>query len=465
MNEERASLTIPANNIFVPLVEEYIKNIILALQIDYEELEKDLFIFNSKVEGIIESIENQDKNTNLKIICEDSSNSVKIIILQERSILLTSYIKKKPCLREVNNSESNRKIYPLNRRKEDDKENSYEIKVISNNDETAGISKCAYKAYGYTYPMEDIYHPDNLYHLNKAKKIISAVALNDKNDVMGHIALLKYNENIYEMGLGFINPEYRNRNIFSKISIYLIEEAKKSNMTGIITLAVTNHYYSQKAAHNLGLQDCAIFLGGFSEKVDFKKINRSEKTRGSQVVSYIPIKGVIKRKIYIPLKHKNIISRIFQDLEIPIEFSNIVKMNNSFLLENDPISITTKGDFGLTNITVNYYSLDIEEKIKSTVNELCCKGIKVITLSLNLEDYNTIYYTEVFEKIGFFFSGILPYSSPGHALVLQYLNGNRIDFNKISIFYETGKVILEYVKKQYQKAELLKSAKEINYDK
>jgi len=53
-----------------------------------------------------------------------------------------------------------------------------------------------------------------------------------------------------------------------------------------------------------------------------------------------------------------------------------------------------------------------------------------------------------FEKMGFFFSGIMPGSNGRDRLILQYLNNQRIDYEKIHINSDTGKKILEYIKKR-----------------
>jgi len=64
---------------------------------------------------------------------------------------------------------------------------------------------------------------------------------------------------------------------------------------------------------------------------------------------------------------------------------------------------------------------------------------------LNLEDPPTFFMTAEFEKMGFFFSGILPLGSIGDALVLQYLNNVAFDYGKVVLFTDTAKEILDYI--------------------
>jgi serine/threonine-protein kinase RsbW len=78
---------------------------------------------------------------------------------------------------------------------------------------------------------------------------------------------------------------------------------------------------------------------------------------------------------------------------------------------------------------------------------VCLKQIDIIHLYLNLCDPLTAIFTERFEKLGFFFAGILPLATPKDALILQFLNNVPIDYSKIRVNSEGAKKLLSYVKK------------------
>jgi len=76
------------------------------------------------------------------------------------------------------------------------------------------ISQCAYRTYGYTYIMENIYYPERLIEMSKSAELISAVAVSDKNDeVMGHCALECFGrkKDIPELGMAFTNQNSGDR--------------------------------------------------------------------------------------------------------------------------------------------------------------------------------------------------------------------------------------------------------------
>ena len=50
--------------------------------------------------------------------------------------------------------------------------------------------------------------------------------------------------------------------------------------------------------------------------------------------------------------------------------------------------------------------------------------------------------------MGFFFAGILPESRIGDALILQYLNNVRLEYDKIQLLSDISKELLNYIKER-----------------
>ncbi len=102
----------------------------------------------------------------------------------------------------------------------------------------------------------------------------------------------------------------------------------------------------------------------------------------------------------------------------------------------------TGGPEGFARIEVERFGEDIVAEVQSRLRDLCLKHFEVIHLRLNLFDPATRAYTDDFEKLGFFFSGILPGGRGGDALILQYLNNVPLDYDKINIDSEIGRELL-----------------------
>jgi serine/threonine-protein kinase RsbW len=98
---------------------------------------------------------------------------------------------------------------------------------------------------------------------------------------------------------------------------------------------------------------------------------------------------------------------------------------------------------------IDRYGRNIVDELRNKVKEICRQKTEIANLFLNLSDPLTGAYTPQFEKLGFFFAGILPGGfKDGDALILQYLNNVPIDYAAIQVKSAMAKKLLAYVKEQ-----------------
>jgi len=91
---------------------------------------------------------------------------------------------------------------------------------------------------------------------------------------------------------------------------------------------------------------------------------------------------------------------------------------------------------------------DVLFEAKKSLNDFCHKRYETIYLHLKLRDPLTAKYSSEFEKMNFFFSGIMPGSNNSDELVLQYLNNYIVDYEKVKINSDFGNELKEYIKSQ-----------------
>jgi GNAT superfamily N-acetyltransferase/anti-sigma regulatory factor (Ser/Thr protein kinase) len=313
--------------------------------------------------------------------------------------------------------------------------------------EAVEVSKCIYKAYGYSYAYEDAYYPDRIKELNGNGRMFSAVAVTEKNDIAGHCALLSWhdNERIAEIAQAVVKPEYRSQGVLTRLTDYIIRESKTRGLLGVFVQAVTVHTYSQRVALRLGLKECAIILGYFRKTETFKGIAEELSQRVGVVIGFMSLTQPDKLAIYPPPSHETMIRRLYRHLDMNPEigapsFQGGIEEPDS-TLRTDLI-----GRMSYARIEVVRYGRDVVKEIRVRLKELCLKGIEVINLYLNLSDPRTSTLTQEFEKLGFFYAGILPGGTRGgDALVLQYLNNVRVDYDRIRVESGIAKELLAYV--------------------
>jgi len=325
--------------------------------------------------------------------------------------------------------------------------------------ETIEISKCAYDAYEYSYGHEHIYYPDRLRALIESGLIISAVAVtkDDRKEIIAHNALIfdDINDKIVEMGMAFTKQQYQNQGCGRKLGIFLLKEAMKKGIIGILLDCTTAHIYSQKAAIGAGARECCILLGIDPQAQSWKHFS-SQSQRTSNIIAYkkVPLTSTLrqfkqKNIIYAPEHHRDIIKKIYANLNEKPKFidQNDAKIKLPETLSSIKVH-TGKSYQQNATIEVKSYGSDIIQQINKTVKRLCLDKFEVIYLLLNLEDPLTANMTVGFESLGFFFAGIIPGANNSDKLELQYLNNILIDYGKIQLYSDFAKELLAYIKER-----------------
>ncbi len=312
--------------------------------------------------------------------------------------------------------------------------------------EAIEISKCAYKAYGYTYD-DYIYYPEKITSYNKDHLMYSLVAATDENIVMGHCAVKKNlaEDIIGELGVAFVKPEYRGGGIFVKMTEALFSKCREIGLAGTYARSVTSHTISQKICFNFNMKACAILFAAFPE-TNFKGLAETAPQRESGIVFYFPFAARETYNVYPPARHRAAVEKIYANLGISVKISSAKDVAGLKLSRNTISSSTTHNVLNSALIEISSYAPDTAAIIKHKVKQLCVEKIDVIYMHLDIENPHTESFSEEFENSGFFFAGILPCALNGYdALILQYLNNVNIDADRINIFSEDGREILKYI--------------------
>jgi len=318
--------------------------------------------------------------------------------------------------------------------------------------EAAEVSKTIYKTYGYTYPHDYVYYPEKINALNKSGQIHSAVAITGENEIAGYGVSQIWEENpqIVEMAQGVVKPEFRDLGCFRTISQYLLDQAKSKGIQGAFGEAVTNHTISQHTVHGFGFRDCGLRLAMIPPDIMFKGMPVKPSNRVSMLVQFLYLKQPpASPSIYAPAHHADMIAALYEGLGVKPEIKKAMPAKAEKATSSSAIRIKLVGSMSFARIIIDRCGMNIIDDLKTRVKELCLKKIEILNLYLNLFDPLTRIYTEQFERLGFFFAGILPGGlSNGDALILQYLNNVPIDYDAIKVKSTTAKKLLAYVRER-----------------
>ena len=325
----------------------------------------------------------------------------------------------------------------------------YDVRGLDEH-EAIEVSRCAYKTHGYTFFDDHIYYPERLIEMNRSSEMISAVAVTKENVFMGHGALLyQYpDDKIAELTFIFVNVEYRGQGALNRLIDYLFQVPKKRELRGVYAYAVTNHIFTQKSMYKFQIYDCGILLATSPASWKFKGISDDSSQRICVVLEFKYIKPPAQDYLFVPEQHKEMVKKIYAHLGVNHNF--IVPPSDFLQFESPKAVINSSMNEleGCAEIYISSYGEDVRQQLRKVLRGYCLQQISAINLFLKLKDPLTYWMTEEFEKIGFFFAGILPESRIGDALVLQYLNNVHIDYSKILLVSDISKEMLAYIKER-----------------
>ena len=318
--------------------------------------------------------------------------------------------------------------------------------------DAAEVSKTIYKTYGYTYPHDYVYYPEKIVALNKSGRIFSAVAIAGEDQIAGYGVFQTWEENpeIVEMAQGVVKPEFRSLGCFRQLTQYLLDCAKSRGVKGAFGEAVTNHTVSQHTVHGFGFRSCGLRLGLVPPGIIFKGMSGKIPYRVSMLVQFLFLQPPpAPLTIYVPPQHRDMIAALYKELGLVPEIKSVSPVEAKRAPSKSVFKIKVVGSMNFARLMISRCGHNIVEELKIKVKELCLKKIEILNLYLNLADPPTCIYATQFEKLGFFFAGILPGGfADGDALILQYLNNVPIEYAAIEVESAIAAKLVAYIKER-----------------
>jgi serine/threonine-protein kinase RsbW len=195
-----------------------------------------------------------------------------------------------------------------------------------------------------------------------------------------------------------------------------------------------------------GINDCGILVATSPNSWKFKGISDDTTQRISTVLSFKYMTPPRKQTLFVPEHHQEMIEKLYRNIGADNEF---VVIKNQEIIFAEPCAVIESELNELEScaeITVLKYGQDAFRQVRILLKNFCVQQVAAIQLFIRLDDQLTCQMTAEFEKLGFFFAGILPESRMGDVLILQYLNNVEFDYDKMHILTDLAKELSAYIK-------------------
>lgn len=312
-------------------------------------------------------------------------------------------------------------------------------------DEAVEISRCAYFSYGYSYGYEKVYHPDMLKALLRSGDLISFVAV-DEDAVVGHAGLLFYDDpGVAEIALGFVNPPYRSRRVFSDLMATVVAEAERRHLAALSGQAVCTHLYSQRSARAFGMSECALLLSRYTP-LRFTGIADENRVRESILAVFRYLSPPEHPVLYPPEHHAGVTREIYDHLGVHPPFG--ISDASADLPEKSEYTITVEEIYQTAQIRIRSIGTDLIPRLRRELGRLRAGRLEAVYIHLPLTAPATAAVVDAIENLGFFFAGLHLTSTGEDLLTLQYLNNQILDYDTVMVASSNAGRLKEYIRER-----------------
>jgi anti-sigma regulatory factor (Ser/Thr protein kinase) len=322
-------------------------------------------------------------------------------------------------------------------------------------EESAELSRCVYRSYGYSYDWDYVYYPDRIRELQEGGLMRSCVAVTPEGEFVGHLAakVEHPDSQVAEAGQAVVDPRFRGHRLFERMKTFLAERANEWGMYGLYSEATAVHPYSQRGNLKLGARETGFLLGYIPASVSYKEIGEDrEGRRGSVALFYMRTRDEPERAVYPPDEYREAVRRVIEHngLRRTVEDSA-----NAEVPPSSRINVTVRRDHNLAFLQVEEPGADLRELVQARLRELCLHGVDCAYVDLPLSHPATS--SAGLGDLGLFFGGIIPEAdggaTGGDVLRLQYLNEVEIRAEDVHTASDFGQDLVELIFQQKHSVE------------
>ncbi len=221
-----------------------------------------------------------------------------------------------------------------------------------------------------------------------------------------------------ESGQAAVDPAHRGRGLLSRLKDLALDEARQRNMAGWYADAVAVHTLTQKSNVDHGGHLTCVDLAISPQTEQFRGIADEQPQRVTCLLYFHWLKPPEARTVYLPERHRAIISAIYAGLDCPVEFAagSPPSGHGTLAVKVDPAA-------GTALVRVDQFGADTVHEIRHAKRELVERSaVQVVFAELPVADPGTAAAAEELEQYGFAFAGVAPhFSQRGDLVRLVYL--------------------------------------------
>lgn len=302
------------------------------------------------------------------------------------------------------------------------------IRPVQTEQDAIEAIRCIYSEYGYSYSYVNLYYVDSFLRAIKEGQLISFLAVNEHGQTAGHFAFSfsKLFQNMPEISSVVIRKEFRGLKLFSKFVDHCIKIGKERHVRALMGQPVAYHTMTQKVLMSTGFTATSLLLSYIASDLE------SEYNQGKRLdlcAGALILDPDAKSTVYPPHELVPFIRKAYDRLGWEYEICETYEP-----AEHTQIKIEDSGTLKMTRILINEAGEDLAQFLKETVREAVHKKNEMIELMIRLNSPSCVYGYEAAKDCKFAVSGVIPGGENGDYLMMQFLLGEKIDYDRLELF-------------------------------
>jgi hypothetical protein len=313
-------------------------------------------------------------------------------------------------------------------------------------DEGTVLTGAIEAAYGQTYDVRWVYHPDEVGARIGAGTYVACIAESPAGELLCHIgmSLAAAGDAVGHSGQAVTLPAARGQHLFTRTKRYLMDWAQERGLAGMYSEATAAHPYSQKANIELGAHETGFLLGWIPASVSNDAVGERA-GRQSAALFYTKLNDGFEREVYAPVRHRGIVSQTIELCQLRGRVAE--PPADCELPPSSELHVELDRDHNLALITVLQPGADLEEAIGGERRHLFHReNLDAVYIDLPLERPATALVADHLERLGVSYAGVFPnHRTDGDVLRMQSLHRVRVKADDIAVASDHGRELLDYV--------------------
>jgi hypothetical protein len=338
-----------------------------------------------------------------------------------------------------------------------------EVREMSPSD-AAGLARCIYRCYGYTYLNPMLYRPRQVARALRCGQMVSVVAATPGGEVVGHIALTfdHSGDPVPEGGKLVVDPRYRGYHLSDRLAEHRKALAVEMGLPGYWLECVVNHPYSQKEALATGGAETGLLLGMTPADSEMTGVENFAGGRHALIPCYVPLPadldgdahGGLSRRVHVPARHAELVERLYEALGLRREI--VIGPGAGVGAGADVTVLTTDVTpaAGRAHLRVATLGDDLTERVAEELEGLMAFEVATTHIDLPLWQPAAAVAVEALEPLGFFWGALVPcFGTEGDVLRLQRLGDHPVQSEGIVCARSEGELVRDVVLAEWRRVQ------------